>query len=599
MEGPVIPRFTFQWSGTTCPQCGKMLLVRLTRGRRVVSLAYGEFVAIDRQGYCPVHSKLPSARSAELARLVAPASNVAYDIIVHIGIARFIECRQLNEIQAELSRCHCIHIPVRTIGHLAQRFVAYFQVVHEQSVGMLRRDMRKRGGYILHVDGTCEEGSRVLLVCIDSISGQVLESRKITSESHEQVRRVLADVRRDWGVPLAIVHDLRTSLITAAAEIFIGVSQFVCHYHLAADVGKDILAPHVDRLRRMFRNTQVRPRLAALCRTLKPFAVPQDAVDHVVSSILACTADRQLQEQVTPEITKGVLHALISWILAFSRAGEGYGFPFDLPYLSFYERIERAHKVLERASAVWPPKTRGALAKLNRCKQILETVVTGKQGEDFKQVVAELRSDMRVFERFRVALRICLKAGRGRRNDDGAPDTLSSRRHKAILTELRRSLSRQAARTTTTKRACGIVIDHLDKYWPYLFGHVIRRRRVVVPRTNNVEERLFRTIKRQCRRIHGRGHLSRDVDSMPAGTALILNLRNASYCETVYGGTAHHNIVDRFSEVAPQLPGKLMTAWRRERHSTSIPRKIEAVPNLPERLARFVAVASDTLSQHP
>ncbi|MBI4583181.1 MAG: hypothetical protein HY717_04080 [Planctomycetes bacterium] len=157
----------------------------------------------------------------------------------------------MEEIQADLStRQHnSIEIPVKTIGYLAQKFVAYFQAVHQESIPLLRRDMRKRGGYILHVDGTCEEGSRVLLVCLDSLSGQILESRKITSESGEEIRRVLKDVRRDWGVPLAIIHDLRKSLITVAGEVFLGVSQFVCHYHLAADVGKDILLVHVDRLR--------------------------------------------------------------------------------------------------------------------------------------------------------------------------------------------------------------------------------------------------------------------------------------------------------------------------------------------------------------
>ena len=35
-------------------------------------------------------------------------------------------------------------------------------------------------------------------------------------------------------------------------------------------------------------------------------------------------------------------------------------------------------------------------------------------------------------------------------------------------------------------------MQHLDKYWDYLFGHVlkIRPEKIVVPRTNNVEESL-------------------------------------------------------------------------------------------------------------
>src|SRR3990172_6982262 len=109
--------------------------------------------------------------------------------------------------------------------------------------------MDHRGGYILHIDGTCEEGSSVLLVCLDSLSGQVLESRKISSENHDEIQQVLTGVRRDWGLPLAVVHDLRQSLTTAVGGVFPGTRQFLRHCHFAADVGKDILTPPIDRLR--------------------------------------------------------------------------------------------------------------------------------------------------------------------------------------------------------------------------------------------------------------------------------------------------------------------------------------------------------------
>ena len=536
-------------------------------------------------------------RSQHLQRIVAPGSTVAYDVLVHVGIARFVECRQNEEIKMDLSRHYGAEIPERTISYLAQKFVAYFQVVHHQSVVLLREDMRHRGGYILHIDGTCEEGSQVLLVCLDSLSEQILDSRKIGSENSEEVQGVLEDVRRDWGVPLAIVHDLRKSLITAAGETFRGVHQFVCHFHLASDVGMDILSPHVDRLRQLFRRTKVRPKLAALCRSLRQFAVQEDGTEHVVSLVLACRSASQLQQQVTPETACGTIHALLSWILAFSCAGEGYGFPFDLPYLTLYERIEEVYRVLEKASSVWPQKSRGVFGTFNHFKAILETVIRSEHAQEFSQIVADTRRDRRVFERFRAALRICPPGGKNRRNDEGAPRTLSSSRHKVLLNNLRGSLRRQARQHTGSQRACTIVVEHLDKYWEFLFGHALARRphSIVVPRTNNVEERAFRTIKRQCRRLHGRGHLSHDVDAMAAGTALVLNLRNVSYCETVYGGSEPTRIAARFSEVDPKDVRTLMKSWRREKLSTRIPQKVEGMRDLPQRLARFIGVASREL----
>jgi hypothetical protein len=163
----------------------------------VVSALYGRFVAIERQGYCLKHPELPPARSEKLQRIVAPGCNIAYDVIAHIGLARFVECRQCEEIRIELSRHYGIDVPVRTISELTQKFVAYFQIVHRESIRLLRKQMHDRGGYILHIDGTCEEGSCVLLVCLDSLSEQVLESRKISSENHDEVQQVLQGVRRD------------------------------------------------------------------------------------------------------------------------------------------------------------------------------------------------------------------------------------------------------------------------------------------------------------------------------------------------------------------------------------------------------------------
>ena len=142
-------------------------------------------------------------------------------------------------------------------------------------------------------------------------------------------------------------------------------------------------------------------------------------------------------------------------------------------------------------------------------------------------------------------------------------------------------------------------MEHLDKYSDFLFGHVLRKPwgPIIVPRTNNVEESLFRTVKRQCRRLHGRGHVCRDIDDMLEATPLVLNLRNASYCETVYGGTEPQRIADRFSAVDPRLPGQLLKSWRQEKLSVRLPRKFESLKGLPQQLARFIDVALKELQE--
>jgi hypothetical protein len=563
----------------------------------VHSYRYGTFLAVERQGHCRQHPGLPPARSQELARLVAPGARHAYDVLVHVGLARFLECRQDEQIREDICRGHGTDLGRSTFSYLACKFVAYVQVVHEESVVVLRAAMNARGGYILHIDGTCEEASQVLLVCMDSLSMQVLESRRIPSENHDQVRDVLRGVLRDWGLPLAIVHDLRRALITAAAEVFPGVRQFVCHFHLAADVGKDILGSHHDRLRRVLRRTEVRAKLRRLVRSLKRFAVGEEDDGHVVSVLLSLTSTKELRQHCTADSAKGVVHALACWVLAFAQDGEGYGFPFDLPQLDFYERILEVYQMLDAVGPLEGKTRRGALRELKQLRQVLDAVVAGEAGAELRQIVAETKRDRRIFERFRNALRICPRGGRQRRNDEGAPRELSARRHRRVLQDLRTSLLRQVRRHGASAQACKIVVKHLEKYEDYLFGHVLRNKgtKIIVPRTNNDEEGFFRTVKRQCRRLHGRKDLSRDLEAMPPTVPLVFNLANRDYCETVYGGSTPEHIADRFSRVNPQGPAKLLKSWRQEKNSHRIPRSLENLKHLPKRVANFISLAIKVL----
>jgi len=214
-----------------------------------------------------------------------------------------------------------------------------------------------------------------------------------------------------------------------------------------------------------------------------------------------------------------------------------------------------------------------------------------EKNPEFHEVVSQSKKDLRVFARFPAGLRICPKGGKNRRNDPGSPELLSAKRHKAVLKKLRTALERQARAGGPSQNACRIAVRHLDKYWPYLFGHVLQTpgHRIVVPRTNNAEESLFRVVKRQCRRLHGRGHLSRDIEAMLPGTLLVLNLTHTSYCNTVYGGIDPDRIAMVFSAIEAEGPAKLMKCWQQERLLTAIPQQLERLKDLPQQVAAFIA----------
>lgn len=583
---------TFGLASTDRPcGCPGPLRLRRTRWRKIVSIAYGRIDAVEEIGFCPAHPALPTVRSPELTRLVKNGGNYAYDLMARIGRAHYVECRQYEEIQVDLATRFDLDVPVRTVGHLAREFVAYVEVVHHEAAPLLRRDMARRGGYILHVDGTCEEGSRVLLVCMDSVSGQVLDSKKIGSENTPEVKGVLGKVRDEWGTPLAVVTDLRQSLLTAVGEVFSEVPQFVCHFHLAADVGKDILGPGVDRLRRLFRLVKLRPKLGVVARSLREFALGAKGA-HVLLTLLEGAARPGDMQPLPEETGLGVVHGLVSWILAFSRAGEGYGFPFDVSYLALFERIVAANDLLAQVqSGVWSRDGRVS-GQITRVRRILATVLEGEQSPEFSRVVKELRRDRQVFEAFRDRLRICPRGGKGRRNDEGEPTILDAERHRTILSNFKLSLETRSRWKSTAARACRIVVTHLDKYWPYLFGHRLEGAHgIVAPRTNNRAEQEFRKVKHGCRRLHGRGHLRRDVDEMPAGTMLLQNLGHPEYLATVYGGYEESDMAERFSKVDPAMPAKVVKGWKKDRATSRLPRKLERMDTLPCQLLSWLREA--------
>lgn len=113
-----VPRITFFWEDQAGSCCGKPLCVRLTRKRKILSVASGPFFAIERQGYCPTHPKVPPGRSRQLSRIVAPGSNLAYDVLAQVGLARFLDCRQCEQIQMELSQHHGIEVSLRTLSSM-------------------------------------------------------------------------------------------------------------------------------------------------------------------------------------------------------------------------------------------------------------------------------------------------------------------------------------------------------------------------------------------------------------------------------------------------------------------------------------------------
>src|SRR6266566_1244558 len=128
-------------------------------------------------------------------------------------------------------------------------------------------------------------------------------------------------------------------------------------------------------------------------------------------------------------------------------------------------------------------------------------------------------------------------SGSNRRTPQRRSSTRSKRPSKASLR--RKRPERGPAKDT--REAIDLILEHLDRHGPYLWGHAIRLPRRVgggirlIARTNNGLESLFHTIKHGERRRSDRKILTQDFEVLPPAAALATNLHHADYVSRVCG----------------------------------------------------------------
>jgi len=155
----------FKAHQSTCLRCHEPLRVlKSSPAKRAATLAIGSFIAHETVSYCAT-----TYRSGELGALIPQHCNFGYDVIVFIGESLFLRCRNYQEIRLELRRRN-IRISESEIGFLARKFVVYLGALHRSVQRKTRKHMRMNGGYILHLDGTCEGASPHLISVLDGIT---------------------------------------------------------------------------------------------------------------------------------------------------------------------------------------------------------------------------------------------------------------------------------------------------------------------------------------------------------------------------------------------------------------------------------------------
>jgi hypothetical protein len=578
------PLVAFRPSITQCSDCGRDLNVQKTRTRLISTLHVGRFRA--REVFLACKSCGHTERCEELCALVPPGANFGYDVMVYAGKALFLRHRNEEEVVAELARQN-VQISPREVSLLGMRFVVHLALGHQRRAPDITEDMQTRGGYICHVDATCEGGDPLLMSSIDSLSEIVLGNVKLPAEDEQHIVPFLRRIKQAYGIPLALVHDMGSGILKAVATVFPEVPDFICHFHFLRDIGKDFLGTEYDTIRKRLSKHGISAKLRYRAKQLKADLDRHPELIEVLQSGIENALLPTEARQFMPVLN---VYALIQWTLRGKSEGHGYGFPFDRPQLAFAKRIHHLHGEVEKLKTI---KLRGVRKDNKPYFKVyldLEKVIKDRT---LWKTVSEIEEKITVFDKLRKAMRLAATSSRHGLNDEGQKGNIRTI-EKRVKT-FRAWLTRR--KDYPQNPAAEKMIAQIDKYWEKLFADPITVETPAGPiliqpqRTNNILEQFFRSLKRANRRRTGNASSSRMLRTILAETPLVRNLENPSYMRILLSGKA--SLEEVFAEV------DIATFRDVFREAQDVPEKIPsklkpliAMPDFPEKLLSMAEKAA-------
>jgi hypothetical protein len=576
------PIIHFESDIAVCPHCSQTLSVVKTHTRTIATLAIGVFIAHETIRTCANPSCKNEApyRSQELSKIVPQQGRYGYDVMVFVGKQLFIACRNEADIIAQLNE-KGIPISRSEIGVLARKFIIYLSIAHQESNIPLRLAMQNRGGYILHMDSTCDADSPHLMSVLDGMSELVLDNIKIPSENADQLIPFLQQVKNDFGTPIATVHDMAKGILLAVSTVFPSTPDFICHFHFLRDIGKDLLSTYNDLLRKRFRAHGTQVFLSRQAHAIKSL-VEDDPTDiNTLQSWLCDNNSKQFSlETLAPA---PIAYSLINWILEGKHDGDGYGFPFDRPYLSFFQRLREAYQIVDIL--------RFKFDNAPKCQRKLFGIIWKKIHEIIgdpiiKKAVCCMEEKSIVFDQLRQAMRIALPHEHDGLNDGGKEEMDSicksvSQFDQQLIEKIK----------TTNDVDYQKMHDQIRFYWNKLFADPIIKNTpsgqvtIYPQRTNNLLERFFRNLRRNYRKRSGTNTMTKALKSILADTPLVANLNNREYCTLLLNG--EKSLETRFAQIDVKLVRDKLHKEQMENQALSpVIKKIIRIPDFFNKMLR-------------
>jgi hypothetical protein len=578
------PTVEFTHEADFCHPCHTPLKVQKTLKRKVITMHVGQFIALETVKQCKKCGK--QYRSEELCNIVPPGANFGFDVLVSIGRSLFLKHRNIEETIEHLKDRN-IDISPREVSFLGKKFIVYLATAHKQCSQQIKEAMQLKGGYVFHLDGTCEGEEPILMSGLDSLTEIVLSSIKIPSENAEHIIPFLNKIKKNYGTPVALVHDMGKGILKAVEKVFPTTPDFICHFHFLRDIGKDLLLAEYNTIRKCLKQYGIFSKLRYHLKQLKRHLDDNPELIDIFHDVFQ---EKMLSGVSLEKIPILNTYSLILWTLEGMKEGEGYGFPFDRPHLSFAKRLRIMFDHIDCFKEI---ELRQNWRDNKPYYRLFHKIKTIMKNKELWNAVDAIESKIQVFEKLRAAMRIAPVKGRKGLNHNGMDAKIKTIEYGVII--FRNWLVKKNEKDD--KREYKKMISQIDKYWEKLFSDPITVNtpsctvEIQPQRTNNILEQFFRGFKRGHRRKTGKTSLGPVFRAMLAETPLVKNLENAQYMEMLLGGQS--NLEEVFAKIEitkirKQLQDAQLVANR-------VPAKIKRIisqTEYPEKIAELIKKAS-------
>ena len=537
-----------------CPVCkGEQWLVQKSAPRYGKTLAHGQFEARETVYVCASGCKnatgtLVTHRADSLVRNIVPQCVMGYDVMVFVGIERFLHHKQREEIRMQLEHEYGIRLSSGGISHHCHSFVKYLARLHNAHTELLKTVLEGDGGWPMHVDATGEHGRGTIFAVVAGWRRWVLGAWKIPTEHSAVILPCLREIVHRFGVPCAAMRDLGRAITPTINNVFkeldADIPVLACHQHFLADIGKDLLDPSHSELRALFRRSKIRPKLQSLIRDFGR------KIDRNIVQAREAVLRWQTLAQKGHRLPCGldglaVVRAIAQWTLDYPADNSGLDFPYDRPYLALYDRCVIAVRAVD-AFLRTPPSDRTVIKGLERLRRILTPVDCEVP---FRRITVKLRRRSSLFDELRNTLRLVINESKN--ETEREIHKINSQLNTFTQSLMERRSKRGPDRDS--REAIDLILVHFDRHGGNLQGHAIALPQSagggirLVDRTNNLIENLFKDIKHGERRRSGRKNLGQDLNDLPAEALLVRNLEHADYVSIVCGS------IDRLPKAFAQL----------------------------------------------